>query len=135
MHILRLNIITQIIRRKKTYFQLSPTYSCYLKCQIEMGMGGEVWEGDNKIIVFKPFQVSNPLSAVCNNDDYNRSTRLLAATTLRYTIIHQAPCSNQSQVYNFPPGRLQLPLSNIQDHSPNNSRPTCEGRGTTCRKL
>ena len=28
-------------------------------------------------------QVSNPLSAVCNNDDYNRSTRLLAATTLR----------------------------------------------------
>jgi len=29
------------------------------------------------------YQVSNPLSAVCNNDDYNRSTRLLAATTLR----------------------------------------------------
>ena len=28
-------------------------------------------------------QVSNPLSAICNNDDYNRSTRLLAATTLR----------------------------------------------------
>ena len=27
--------------------------------------------------------MSNPLSAVCNNDDYNRSTRLLAATTLR----------------------------------------------------
>jgi erythrocyte band 7 integral membrane protein len=29
------------------------------------------------------YQVSNPLSAICNNDDYNRSTRLLAATTLR----------------------------------------------------
>eukprot|EP00090_Calanus_glacialis_P024965 TRINITY_DN3877_c0_g1_i1.p1 TRINITY_DN3877_c0_g1~~TRINITY_DN3877_c0_g1_i1.p1 ORF type:complete len:307 (+),score=65.29 TRINITY_DN3877_c0_g1_i1:30-923(+) len=29
------------------------------------------------------YQVSNPLAAVCNNDDYNRSTRLLAATTLR----------------------------------------------------
>ena len=29
------------------------------------------------------FEVSNPLSAICNNDDYNRSTRLLAATTLR----------------------------------------------------
>jgi len=29
------------------------------------------------------FQVSNPLSAICNNDDYNRSTRLLAQTTLR----------------------------------------------------
>ena len=28
-------------------------------------------------------QVSNPLAAICNNDDYNRSTRLLAATTLR----------------------------------------------------
>ena len=27
--------------------------------------------------------MSNPLSAICNNDDYNRSTRLLAATTLR----------------------------------------------------
>ena len=30
------------------------------------------------------YQVSNPLAAICNNDDYNRSTRLLAATTLRY---------------------------------------------------
>ena len=30
-------------------------------------------------------KVSNPLSAICNNDDYNRSTRLLAATTLRYS--------------------------------------------------
>jgi len=29
------------------------------------------------------YQVSNPLAAICNNDDYNRSTRLLAATTLR----------------------------------------------------
>merc|ERR1712001_445863 len=29
------------------------------------------------------YQVSNPLNAICNNDDYNRSTRLLAATTLR----------------------------------------------------
>merc|ERR1719233_1006376 len=29
------------------------------------------------------YQVSNPLAAVCNNEDYNRSTRLLAATTLR----------------------------------------------------
>jgi len=29
------------------------------------------------------YQVSNPLSAICNNDDYNRSTRLLAQTTLR----------------------------------------------------
>lgn len=29
------------------------------------------------------YQVANPLAAVCNNDDYNRSTRLLAATTLR----------------------------------------------------
>jgi len=29
------------------------------------------------------YQVSNPVAAVCNNDDYNRSTRLLAATTLR----------------------------------------------------
>jgi len=29
------------------------------------------------------YQVSNPLSAVCNNDDFNRSTRLLAQTTLR----------------------------------------------------
>jgi len=29
------------------------------------------------------YQVSNPLSAVCNNDDYSRSTRLLAQTTLR----------------------------------------------------
>merc|ERR1719402_1612194 len=29
------------------------------------------------------YQVSNPLAAVCNNDDYNRSTRLLAAVTLR----------------------------------------------------
>jgi len=29
------------------------------------------------------YQVSNPLRAICNNDDYNRSTRLLAATTLR----------------------------------------------------
>ena len=31
----------------------------------------------------KTHQVSNPLAAICNNDDYNRSTRLLAATTLR----------------------------------------------------
>ena len=31
------------------------------------------------------YKVSNPLSAICNNDDYNRSTRLLAATTLRYS--------------------------------------------------
>ena len=30
------------------------------------------------------YQVSNPLSAICNNDDYNRSTRLLAQTTLRF---------------------------------------------------
>ena len=30
------------------------------------------------------YQVSNPLAAVCNNVDYNRSTRLLAATTLRF---------------------------------------------------
>merc|ERR1712227_423577 len=29
------------------------------------------------------YQVSNPLSAICNNDDFNRSTRLLAQTTLR----------------------------------------------------
>jgi len=29
------------------------------------------------------YQVSNPLAAICNNDDFNRSTRLLAATTLR----------------------------------------------------
>jgi len=29
------------------------------------------------------FQVSNPLSAICNNDNYIRSTQLLAATTLR----------------------------------------------------
>jgi len=29
------------------------------------------------------YQVSNPLAAICNNDNYNRSTRLLAATTLR----------------------------------------------------
>lgn len=29
------------------------------------------------------YQVKNPLAAVCNNDDFNRSTRLLAATTLR----------------------------------------------------
>jgi len=29
------------------------------------------------------YQVSNPLAAICNNDDYNRSTRLLASTTLR----------------------------------------------------
>ena len=29
-------------------------------------------------------KVSNPLSAICNNDDYNRSTRLLAQTTLRF---------------------------------------------------
>jgi len=29
------------------------------------------------------YQVKNPLAAVCNNDNYNRSTRLLAATTLR----------------------------------------------------
>ena len=28
-------------------------------------------------------KVSNPLSAICNNENYNRSTRLLAATTLR----------------------------------------------------
>ena len=28
-------------------------------------------------------QVKNPLAAVCNNDNYDRSTRLLAATTLR----------------------------------------------------
>jgi erythrocyte band 7 integral membrane protein len=34
------------------------------------------------------YQVSNPLAAVCNNDDYNRSTRLLAATTLRYVFLH-----------------------------------------------
>ena len=27
--------------------------------------------------------MSNPLAAICNNDNYNRSTRLLAATTLR----------------------------------------------------
>ena len=27
--------------------------------------------------------MKNPLAAVCNNDNYNRSTRLLAATTLR----------------------------------------------------
>ena len=35
------------------------------------------------IFIFYLYQVSNPLSAICNNDDYNRSTRLLAATTLR----------------------------------------------------
>jgi len=29
------------------------------------------------------YQVSNPVAAICNNDNYNRSTRLLAATTLR----------------------------------------------------
>jgi len=29
------------------------------------------------------YQVSNPLCAICNNDDFNRSTRLLAQTTLR----------------------------------------------------
>jgi len=29
------------------------------------------------------FQVSNPISAVCNNDNYIRSTKLLAATALR----------------------------------------------------
>jgi len=29
------------------------------------------------------FQVSNPISAVCNNDNYVRSTKLLAATALR----------------------------------------------------
>lgn len=29
------------------------------------------------------FQVSNPLAAVCNNDDYVKSTKLLASTTLR----------------------------------------------------
>ena len=37
------------------------------------------------------YQVSNPLAAVCNNDDYNRSTRLLAATTLRSGFLLPAP--------------------------------------------
>ena len=37
------------------------------------------------------YQVSNPLAAVCNNDDYNRSTRLLAATTLRFVFLSPAP--------------------------------------------
>jgi len=37
----------------------------------------------NQWAVHTPGQVSNPLAAICNNDDYNRSTRLLAATTLR----------------------------------------------------
>ena len=38
---------------------------------------------DRVTVTVHCLQVSNPLSAVCNNDDYNRSTRLLAATTLR----------------------------------------------------
>ena len=37
------------------------------------------------------YQVSNPLAAVCNNVDYNRSTRLLAATTLRFVFLALVP--------------------------------------------
>ena len=37
----------------------------------------------NNVTMLDHDQVSNPLAAICNNDDYNRSTRLLAATTLR----------------------------------------------------
>ena len=37
------------------------------------------------------YQVSNPLAAICNNDDYNRSTRLLAATTLRFGYLYLLP--------------------------------------------
>ena len=39
--------------------------------------------GEELTGVYAYAQVSNPLAAICNNDDYNRSTRLLAATTLR----------------------------------------------------
>ena len=36
------------------------------------------------------YQVSNPLAAICNNDDYNRSTRLLAEITLRFGFLSLA---------------------------------------------
>ena len=45
------------------------------------------------------YQVSNPLSAICNNDDYNRSTRLLAQTTLRLENVKAVDLHNNKKFY------------------------------------
>ena len=45
------------------------------------------------------YQVSNPLSAICNNDDYNRSTRLLAQTTLRLENVKAVELHNNKKFY------------------------------------
>ena len=45
------------------------------------------------------YQVSNPLSAICNNDDYNRSTRLLAQTTLRFENVKAVELHNNKKFY------------------------------------
>ena len=57
---------------------------CHCQCWCRGLLPGEQAVEDEEESQPECLQVSNPLAAICNNDDYNRSTRLLAATTLRW---------------------------------------------------
>ena len=79
--ILKINIYSLLILLGTDFFTRDPA-SCIPRpfCRAQVHKNKYKFQ---KILINHFFQVSNPLSAICNNDDYNRSTRLLAATTLR----------------------------------------------------